>query len=155
MENNTLNIPSPEPLMAKKSFPLPYMFVSDDAFPLKEYFQKPFGQVGLTTEKRIFNYRLSPARCIVENSFGILANRFRVFMAPIHLFPEKAEIIVLVCCSLHNFLCTKKNSKPIYTPPESLSREDSATHTITPGEWRTEQLPQGMIPIERDGSNRN
>ena len=62
MENNTLNIPSPEPLMADRSFPLPYMFVSDDAFPLKEYIQKPFGQVGLTTDKRIFNYRLSRAR---------------------------------------------------------------------------------------------
>ena len=37
MENNTRNIPNPEPLMGDRSFPLPYMFVSDDAFPLKEY----------------------------------------------------------------------------------------------------------------------
>ena len=110
MENNTLNIPNPEPLMGDRSFPLPYMFVSDDAFLLKEYIQKPFGQVGLTTEKRTVNYRLSRARCIVENRFGILANRFQVFMAPIHLSPEKAEVIVMACCSLHNFLCTKKNS---------------------------------------------
>ena len=84
--------------------------LSDDSFPLKEYIQKPFGQVGLTTEKRTVNYRLSRARCIVENRFGILANRFRVFMAPIHLSPEKAEVIVMACCSLHNFLFTKKNS---------------------------------------------
>ena len=61
VETTPSNIPNPEPLIGDRSFPLPYMFVSDDAFPLKEYIQKPFGQVGLTTEKRIFNYRLSHA----------------------------------------------------------------------------------------------
>ena len=76
-------------------------------------------------------------------------------MAPIHLSPEKAEVIVMVCCSLHNFLCTKKNSKPIYAPPGSFDREDSETQTITPGDCRTEQQPKGLIPIECEGSNRN
>ena len=55
-------------------------------------------------EKRIFNYRLSCTRRIVENAFGILVNRFTVFMTPIGLAPEKVETIVLACCSLHNFL---------------------------------------------------
>lgn len=80
------------------------MIVADDAFPLKEYIQKPYSQIGLTKEKRIFNYRLSRARRIVENAFGILANHFQVFMTPMRLSPEKAEIVVLACCSLHNML---------------------------------------------------
>ena len=44
------------------------MMVADDAFLLKQYIQKPFGQAGLTNEKRIFNYCLSRARRIIENS---------------------------------------------------------------------------------------
>ena len=39
MENNTRNIPNPEPLMGDRSFPLPYMFVSDDAFPFQLWMQ--------------------------------------------------------------------------------------------------------------------
>lgn len=96
-EENTLNIPKPRSL-TENSMPIPFMIVADDAFPLKKYIQKPYSQIGLTTEKRIFNYRLSRARRIVENAFGILANRFRVFMSPIGIGPEKAEKIVSASC---------------------------------------------------------
>ena len=86
------------------------MLVANDAFPLKEYSQKPYSQVGLTTEKRIFNYRLSRAHRI---AFGILSNRFRVFMTPMRLAPEKVDTVVLACCSLHNFLCSRQGSQTI------------------------------------------
>ena len=37
---------------------------------------KPFSHCYMTVEERIFKYRLSRGRRIVENGFGILANRF-------------------------------------------------------------------------------
>ena len=83
--------------------------MADDAFPLKENIQKPLGQAGLTHDTRIYNYRLSRARRVVENSFGILANRFRVFMTPISLDPAKVENIVIACCCLHNFSALSTN----------------------------------------------
>ena len=61
LEGNSLNAPPPEPLSGE-SVPLHYTILADDAFPLKEYIQKPYSQVGLTPDKRIFNYRLSRAR---------------------------------------------------------------------------------------------
>lgn len=54
-KNKLLKIPEqcPFPNSEKK---LPFVFVGDDAFPLTENFMKPYGQTGLTTEQKIFNY---------------------------------------------------------------------------------------------------
>ena len=70
---------------------LKYFIIHDIAlkYLLYDYIQKPFSQIGLTVKRRIYNYRLSRARTIVENAFGILANRFRVLTSPINLAPEK------------------------------------------------------------------
>ena len=110
-EENRLNIPGPKPLPGSTKS-IPYMLVADDAFPLKDYIQKPYSQIGLTKEKRIFNYRLSRARRIVENAFGILANQFGVFMTPIGLGPEKVENIVMACCSALCIIICEVDLKP-------------------------------------------
>ena len=114
---------------------IPYVIVADDAFPLKEYIMKPYGLRNLTVHQRVFNYHLSRARRIVENAFGILASRFRIFLSPILLKPENAEKIVLASCALHNYLRTKSPNR--YTPPQSLDRENDA-HEFFEGEWRQE-----------------
>ena len=153
MERNCLNTPEAEPLPGR-SMPVPFAFVADDAFPLKNYIQKPYSMRTLTKEKRIFNYRLSRARRVVENAFGILANRFRIFMQPIHLHPEKVEAIVLACICLHNFLRSRSTARNIYTPPGSFDEEATATGTTTPGEWRQSQTPQGMIRFPQQAHGR-
>ena len=62
---------------------LPHCLVGDEAFPLQSDLLRPYpkGQHGTTLEadKLMFNYRLSRVRHIVENAFGILAQRFRVY----------------------------------------------------------------------------
>ena len=78
LEQNSLNIPSVGEL-PNDGRKLPYVIVGDDAFPLKTYLMKRYPHQHLSREKRTFNYRLSRARRVVENAFGILANRFRVF----------------------------------------------------------------------------
>ena len=77
MERNVLGIPPPRMV---GSTVLPYVIVGDDAFPLKENLMKPYPFRGLSKERRITNYRISRARRVSENAFGILANRFRVFL---------------------------------------------------------------------------
>lgn len=78
--------------------------VGDAAFPLKTYLMKPYPGTQLTTKQKVFNYRLSRARGLVESTFGILVSRFRVFEKPISLPPQKTDLIVKACCAIHNWL---------------------------------------------------
>ena len=119
LKKRDLNIPNSRPLPGSTT-PIPFIIVADDAFPLKSNIMKPYGQANLDIKKRIFNYRLSRARRVVENAFGILANRFRVFMTGFCLDPQKVQIIAMACCSLHNFLIKDLNgSQDVYIPPGS------------------------------------
>ena len=73
LEKNTLNLPDPTPL-PDRNYPLPYVCMGDDTFPLTAYMIKPYPQKTLSSEKRIFNCRLSRMRRISENAFGIFVN---------------------------------------------------------------------------------
>ena len=55
-----------------------YLFVADDAFALRTWLMKPFSGKNLNDQQRIFKYRLSRSKQVVENVFGILAYHFRI-----------------------------------------------------------------------------
>ena len=152
LEQNTLNIPPPQQLPHREK-PVPYVVVADAAFPIKSYIMKPYPFRNMDLQKRIYNYRLSRARRIVENAFGILSNRFRIYECPIPLSPEKVESIVLATCALHNFLRTKSSTRTLYTPSGSLDRE-TRDHNIVDGEWRSQPVPAGLAPLVQQDGNR-
>lgn len=74
LEVDTAGLPEPAS-MPNDDKPVPFFIVGDDAFPLRSWLMKPFPHRGLDNEQRIFNYRLSRARRVVENAFGILVHR--------------------------------------------------------------------------------
>jgi hypothetical protein len=53
-------------------------------------------------EKKIFNYRLSRARNTVENTFGILARKFRIFERKLNVSHEHSVTIIMATCCLHD-----------------------------------------------------
>lgn len=97
-------------------------------------------------EQRIFNYRLSRARRVSENDFGILAAKFRVFQSPINSKPANIKKIIFASVALHNFL--RANCKT-YVNFEQLRREDTDRSNIIPGVW--EGAPSGFQSIQGVG----
>ena len=90
LEDNTLHIPPDKPLPGR-DVNTPYVIVGDEAFPLKHHVMKPYPEKGLTEEQRIFNYRLSRARRVSENCFGIMVNRLAVLGHEMSISPEKSN----------------------------------------------------------------
>lgn len=150
LEEQNLEIPPAEKLFGREKT-VPYVFVADQAFPLKQNVLRPYpGSHEKGSDKRIFNYRLSRARRVVENVFGILSAVFRVFRKPMLLEPQKAELIVMTCVYLHNFLRKEKSTRDIYSPTDLIDHEIEGR--LVDGTWRQDiQTNSAFTPMERIG----
>lgn len=110
---------------------------------------KPYpGVYNKGSSQRIFNYRLSRARRVVENVFGIMTSVFRVFRKPMLLEPQKVSTIVMACILLHNFLRKSKTSSSKYATRDTFDIENE--NEFIPGSWRYEQNDMtSMLPIRK------
>ena len=128
-----VNLPDDCPLPGTSSPSLPYVIVGDEAFPLKNYLLRPFPGEFLPEPQAIYNYRLSRARQIIEDSFGILAVRWRIFRRPIIAQPGNVVLYTKATIALHNFLSTLEPAA--YCPPGLTDSKDRDGNIIT-GSWR-------------------
>ena len=143
MDNGTIGFPDPEELQGT-GFLCNYHLIGDDAFPLRQDIMKPFPFRQLNHEQHVFNYRLSRARRVVENAFGILANRFRVFLTKIPLPPNKVVMIVLASCCLHNMLIVEQ---PTYLA--TMIAQESDNHQALNGQWREDPQLENMAKTQK------
>lgn len=120
LHNNTLNLSKGTAKLPGSELQTPCFFVADDAFALTENIMKPYSKRQLNDKEKIFNYRLSRARRTIENTFGILAVRWRIFRRPIAVNPVTADSIIVSAICLHNFLKSINDEQPalkrIYCP---------------------------------------
>ena len=76
-DQNRFNIRPPETLYRFDEM-VPFFLVGDEIFK-----RRPFAGMQLTDEMRkVFNYRLSRARRIIESTFRILISRWRIAQKP-------------------------------------------------------------------------
>lgn len=113
LRHNTLNLLDDIPFHSRAT-PVPYCVIADDAFPLLRNIMKPYSFKSQSISERVFNYRLSRARRVVENAFGIIACLLRVLHKPLEVQPKIAIPIICSICVLHNFLLSR--SGKLYTP---------------------------------------
>lgn len=148
LESGQLHIPSATSYPIQRNVCLPFAFLGDEAFPLKENLLKPFPSKGISHDEKIYNYRICRGRRVVENAFGILAIRFQVLQTTMRVDVDNVEIIVLACCALHNFLRRKSSS---YLTASSVDWEDTSTGQLTEGEWR--KSVRELVGLQRIGRN--
>ena len=140
LEEGTVNLPLPCCLRGGNK-QMSYVLVGDDAFALKPYLMKPDAQQGLGAEKRVYNYMHNRARRILENLFGILANRWRFTRNLLH--PDVIEVLVSAALVLHNFL----RESDAYCPIELLDTE-SLTGEVLTELWHQDLSFSAMEPLE-------
>lgn len=130
-----------------------HVFIGDEGFPLKDNMLRLYPGRNLDENLSIFNYRLSQARRIIENSFGISVARWRIFRRPIIAKPDHVVLYTKAAIALHNFLRTTESS--IYCPKVFIDAEDGAGNVIN-GTWRDDSsIVGGLQSIGQIGGNRH
>ena len=88
-------------------------------------------QRGLTHEQLIANYRISRARRVVENAFGILAQRWQLLLTTMMQQPDIMRLIVGSCVCLHNIMRVR------YPTLQNAQLDmENQQHDLVPGLWR-------------------
>lgn len=125
-ETNQMNVPAPKPLPGQNE-PTPHVIIGDEAFGLKPYVMRPFPyrQSKTDVRKLHYNMRLCLARRVVENAFGILARKWRIFYRPLETKLKTSIAIVKAACVLHYMMRTvhhEDNYLQFLEPPEDEIR---------------------------------
>lgn len=125
----------------------PFVFVADSAFALNRYIMKKYRGRNLSRAQKVFNYRLGRARRIVENAFGIMANRFRCLLKPMELSVESAKLATIACCILHNFMLSR-NTTTRANYFSAIADRELLTGEFVNGNWRS-GIRLRPMPISR------
>lgn len=116
---------------------------------------KPYPREVLGIKERIYNYRLSRARRIIENSFGILGARCRIFRRPIVAREEVVDNVTKAATALHNYLMHGHQFEPSNWYCLTNFIDNDTPDGLREGEWRREVTDYaGLAPMQRQlGSN--
>lgn len=97
---------------------------------------RPYASRGLTTENLQFNSKLSSARRLIENSFGILRAKWQILGRPINALPTNVIKIVKALIVLHNMIKMHDNN---YCPEDYVDHMRNGV--LVQGLWRKEVQP--------------
>ena len=84
---------------------VPLFLLGDSAYPLQTRLMKPYpDSSAMTSEQKMYNYRTSRARIVIENAFGRLKGRWRRLIKKNDMSVGNVPCVIAACCILHN-LC--------------------------------------------------
>ena len=138
----------PADMISDSGSTLPYCFVGDAMFPLKNNLMRPSPGHKLPEDEAVFNYMLSSARRGIESTFGILVTHWRIFKRPIFAKVEKAVLLTQTACCLHNYLQQQSDWRSLSNLADREVDED-----LLPGSWRRDMPGTNLMPIGQTSSN--
>ena len=114
---------------------------------------KPYPRGTIQLPEKVTNYRLSRARRIVENAFGIATSRFRLFRRAVTADVEVAVEATKAIVALHNYLMADRHfdTNNTYCPPDYVDLEHDGR--VREGLWRQESDSSSLQDIGSMGSN--
>ncbi|XP_015440054.1 PREDICTED: uncharacterized protein LOC107194858 [Dufourea novaeangliae] len=117
-------------------------YVGDEDFVLKPSLMRPFPytQSRFHLEEEKYNAILCRTRRMVENAFGILAQKWRIFYKPIETKLATTILIVKTACVLHNCLRSKNCDDHFFPHLEPPEPELRAFHNIEHNPRRAARL---------------
>ena len=136
-EDGSISLPEPEPLPGCSLPHLPCYLVGDEIFALKPWLQRPYPGKNVKEDESIFNYRLSRARRVIKNCFGILVARWRIFRRAIQ---TKVETTV----GLHNYL--QQTDSATYCPAGFVDSFASSGNILPEG-WCSIIPARMRVPV--------
>ena len=113
----------------------PYFLLGHKIFPLKKWLMRPYPGLNADEEERVYNYRHSRGRRVIENAFSILASRWTIFHKPIRAMVSNVEKYTMACLTLHNYLRQTENA---FYPPSGFIDSENDCRIIIPGSWRSD-----------------
>lgn len=103
--------------------------VGDDAYSNTGHLLTPYSGT-VTPEQDSFNFYHSSCRIVVEQTFGILVNRWGILWSPIKFSVQTATEIIMVCCKLHNYIAEKGPETVPECPPNHVDNDVIGEPTI-------------------------
>lgn len=126
-----LQLPVPKSLF-ENGPKLPCYLLGDGGFGMQTYLMRPYPGRTLPMRNRVFNYRHSRGRRVIENAFGILSNKWGILHRPINMAPEYAIDVVKACCILHNFVRKSQGKFSLHDSFGNLSAVDVGDWEVGP-----------------------
>ncbi|XP_071114887.1 uncharacterized protein [Haliotis cracherodii] len=134
LEDGSKGFPETSPIPQDDEH-MPYFILGDDAFGIRTFLMKPHGHMNLQRAESFCNYRKSRSRCMVENAFGILVQRWQVLLTTMEPKPSIVQDIVECCVCQHNLMMIRYPALH-----NSMVDEEDDKHNVVPGALR--QLAQ-------------
>ena len=103
IEDNSIGFPDSESLEIGGP-KVNFFILGDDVFPLKLRLMRPYSSHNMDLNEMVFNYRIRQGRTVVENAFGMLMSRFRIFQRPLQQELLVVNRVIMACLVLHNLL---------------------------------------------------
>lgn len=109
-----------------------YHILGDTAYPIREHLLTLYKNYGnMTADETAYNDRHTSTRVVIENSFGLLKQRFRQLRYVELTTVDKITLFIVGCCVLHNICLSTGDTdvEDLLTDEEREERrQDLALH---------------------------